>query len=139
VYDILSRQLHGVWAINGGEKATDIYAESDFVNLRAQLFWKLRQWIMGGGKLIRNDDWYQLTKLKYRTKLEGTKGKMAIISKDDLLREGIDSPDVADALMMTFRTDDTPDIFAGLDKEEIEEMNIRIKAESEDFNLLENL
>jgi hypothetical protein len=138
-YDILSRQVVGVWPINGGEKPTDIYSEAEYVNLRAQLYWKLRKWILGGGKLVKSDDWYQLTKLKYRTKLEGTKGKMAIISKEDLLKEGIDSPDVADALMMTFRTDDIPDIFQGLSREEVEDLNYRIKQEAGDFNILENL
>jgi hypothetical protein len=140
VYDILARQINGIYNINAGAKPTDKYAEAEFVNLRAELCWKMREWILGGGKLVRNDDWYQLTKLKYRTKLEGTKGKMAIISKEELLKEGIESPDVADALMMTFRTDDMPDVrqSAGLDQEEIDWMNYQEGQKGDSLGIMDN-
>ena len=118
VYDILNREKPGVYGINGGAKPTTEIEEKKFVNLRAELYWKARQWIKGGGKLERDEDWFQLARVKYRTKLEGTKGKMIIMSKEEMMKEGIDSPDVADAFMMTFRTRDIPP----MDKEEIEMM-----------------
>jgi len=108
VYDIVNRQCPGIWGINGADKPTDLTEEQRFVNMRAELFWKAREWILKGGKLERDDSWYELAKIKYRTKLQGTKGKMQIISKEEMLKDGIQSPDVADALAMTFRTQDIP-------------------------------
>jgi hypothetical protein len=109
VYDILNREIPGIWAINPGTKPTNELEGERFINLRAELYWKARAWILAGAKLEMDEDWYQLAKIKYRVKLEGRRGKMQIISKEDLLKEGIQSPDVADAFAMTFRTiDATP-------------------------------
>jgi len=108
VYDIVNRQCPGVWGINGADKPTDLTEEQRFVNLRAELFWKAREWILKGGKLESNESWYELAKIKYRTKLQGTKGKMQIISKEEMLKDGIQSPDCADAFSMTFRSPDLP-------------------------------
>lgn len=116
VYDIVNRQCPGVYGVSGAEEPTTPQDKEKFLNLRAELFWKAREWILGGGKLERNDGWYELTKIKYRTKLQGTKGKMQIISKEEMLKEGTISPDVADAFVMTFRS---PDIVP-LDPEELE-------------------
>ena len=55
---------------------------------------------MHGGKLEKDDDWYQLTQIKYN--IVDSSGKLKIMSKQEMLRDGIDSPDVADALAMTF-------------------------------------
>jgi hypothetical protein len=108
VYDIVNRQCPGVWGINGADEPTDLVEKEKYTNMRAELFWKARQWILGGGKLERDDSWYELAKVKYRTKLQGTKGKMQIISKEELLQDGIQSPDVGDAFANTFRTADIP-------------------------------
>ena len=106
IYDMLNRQFP-VYGINAGDTPTTDENKEKFSNLRAELFWKLRDWVLGGGKLeIGLADWYQLTKIKYRIKLEGTKGKIKIISKVELLKMGVESPDDADALSMTFITDD---------------------------------
>ena len=71
--------------------------------------WKLAQWVMAGGKLEmmegeneNNSLWYELARVKYRTKLEGTQGKMQIMPKEVMLKEGIESPDIYDSLAMTF-------------------------------------
>jgi hypothetical protein len=127
IYDILNREIPGIYGINAGEQPTTDMDKEKFVNLRAELYWKLRDWIMGGGKLKRDDDWYQLLKIKYRVRLEGRKGKMQIISKEELAKEGIPSPDVADALALTFRTPDIPPI----DEEVLEE---QIRKEEADFD-----
>ena len=79
---------------------------------------------MNGGKLFEErdfetSDWLELAKIKYRTKLEATKGKMQIMSKEEMLKEGVQSPDTADALSFTFRTPDTP----YWEEEELEMMN----------------
>lgn len=108
LYDILNREIPGIYGVNVGDVPTTDEDKDKFTNLRAELYWKVRNWILGGGKLLRDDDWYQLTKIKYRVKLEGRKGKMQIIPKEEMLKEGIASPDVADALALTFRTPDMP-------------------------------
>ena len=99
-YQTLNRDLESVYGINVGQKPFD---EEGFVNLRAEAFWKLRAAIKTKQlQLQKNEDWYQLAKIKYRTKLEGKRGKIEIMSKEEMRANGIDSPDIADALMLTF-------------------------------------
>src|SRR3990167_2519861 len=99
-YETARRDLENVYGINVGMNAFDV---EGFVNLRAEMAWKVRNDIKTKKlSLEKHDDWYQLTKIKYRTKLEGKKGKIEIMSKDEMRANGVDSPDVADALMLTY-------------------------------------
>ena len=82
MYDILKRQIPGVKQVNAGENPVGEKEQAEYVNQRAEYFWKLRLWIKEGGKLEEDEDWFQLTKIKYRIKLEGTKGKMQIMPKE---------------------------------------------------------
>jgi hypothetical protein len=112
-YDIINRQIVGVRGVNAGEKL-DPKITGDpndilYFNLRAKIYWKATQWIIGGGKLEmmegedeNNSVWYELAKVKYRTKLEGTHGKIQIMPKEVMIKEGIESPDIADSLTFTF-------------------------------------
>lgn len=62
----------------------------------------MKEWIKKGGKLCNchRDEWIaQLTKVKYKP---DSKGRLRIMSKDEMRTQGIDSPDVADAGMLTF-------------------------------------
>ncbi|MCM8808316.1 MAG: phage terminase large subunit, partial [Candidatus Omnitrophica bacterium] len=77
-------------------------SEPDFLNIRAELYWKLRNWILGGGKLIKDDSFNQLLNIKYK---KNSDRKIMIIPKDILRKKGIPSPDVADALALTFFVD----------------------------------
>lgn len=77
-----------------------------FVNLRAEMYWRLKEWINRGGKLIKDEDWKQLAKIRY--KVVDSSGKIRIMSKEEMLKNGIDSPDVADALSLTFARPDEP-------------------------------
>jgi hypothetical protein len=130
LYDILSRNIPGVYGINVGSEPTDIQEKEKFVNLRAELYWKLRDWILQGGKLEKDDDWNQLLKIKYKVKLEGTKGKMQIISKEELAKQGIPSPDLADALALTFRTPDQVPV----DEELLEQQRLHEERPIDIFN-----
>ena len=101
-YQTLRMDLEGVYGVNVGKQALNT---EEFVNLRAEAFWRLRQEIKSRKlQLEKSDDWFQLSKVKYRTRLEGKKGKIEIMSKEAMLAEGIASPDIADALMLTFTT-----------------------------------
>jgi len=113
VVDILKRQkLAGTFeGVNAGSKFEDGEKDGElYINLRAKMFWKLREWILAGGKLLKDGDpennWYQLAQVKYRHKLEGMKGKLAIMPKEQMLKDGIPSPDVADSLALTFARDE---------------------------------
>ena len=93
-----------------------------FANLRAEMFWRAREWILGGGKLEEDDDWFQLTQIKYKV---DSSGKLIMMSKQEMLREGIDSPDVADALSLTFaRADVAPALQKQQDEYADEDVNL---------------
>jgi len=112
VCDILARQWQDWQGTNVGDKLPDGSMDEElYFNLRAKIYWKERQWILGGGKLLvtsdqDKEDWLQLSKIKYRHKLEGTRGKIQIMPKEIMLKDGIPSPDVADALSLTFVDDE---------------------------------
>ncbi len=103
-FDRLREMKDHVVGVSGADSPSD---KSKFTNLRAEIYWRAREWILHGGKLQKDDDWYQLSEIKY--KVADSSGKIQIMSKQLMLKEGIDSPDVADALSTTFaRTDISP-------------------------------
>lgn len=77
----------------------DSSSDDEFMNIRAEAYWKLREWIIAGGELVTHKDWKQLSLIRYRRELSD---KLKIMGKLEMKREGIESPDVADALMLTF-------------------------------------
>ena len=95
-YDRLAEQLREIVGVNAGEEPSE---KTRFANKRAEMYWRAREWIIQGGKLEKDEDWYQLTKIKYKT---DSSGRLKIMSKDEMLRNGIDSPDFADAFALTF-------------------------------------
>jgi hypothetical protein len=106
-YQTLRRDLENVHGTNVG---LNPFMMDEFVNLRAEAYWKLRQDIKTKKlQLEKSDDWYQLAQIKYRTRLEGKRGKIEIMSKPEMRANGIDSPDVADALMLTYVVPDPID------------------------------
>jgi len=99
-YQTMRVDLENVYGINVGQKANN---SEEYMNLRAEAYWRLRQDIKSGKiQLEKNDDWFQLAQIKYRTRLEGRRGKIEIMSKEEMRANGIESPDVADALMLTY-------------------------------------
>ena len=100
-YDRLREMKDHVVGVGGSDSPSD---KKKFLNLRAEIYWRAREWVLHGGKLARDDDWYQLSEMKY--KVADSSGKIKMISKQEMLKEGIDSPDVADSLSMTFARQD---------------------------------
>ncbi len=84
-----------VTRVNAGEQSAD----PKFFNKRAEMFWRVREWLKSGGKLSVDEGWYQLTKIKYKP---NSKGQLQIMGKDEMRKRGIVSPDIADALALTF-------------------------------------
>ena len=95
VTDILRSNKIQVVAYNGGMKSTS----KDFFNKRSQDYWKLRQLFIDGNIQLINDNKQteQLGSIKFKYKTSGVK---AILSKDEMKKEGFSSPDYADCLKM---------------------------------------
>lgn len=99
VYDRLKELGFPVTGISFGESS-----ESDmFYNLKAELYWKEREWLLGGGRLFTYNGWHEFEVIKYKTK----DGKIIIQSKDELLRHGIQSPNCVDAAVLTMCVKDS--------------------------------
>lgn len=97
--DPIHYQQKKVRGVNVGMPATE---SGRFVNIRAESYWRMREWIKKGGKLCacHKEDWVmQLPKIKYKP---DSKGRLRIMSKDEMRSYGMDSPDVTDAGMLSF-------------------------------------
>lgn len=98
VYDRLREMDYNVRGVAFGEKSED----EQYANLKAEWHFKLRKWIIGGGKLKQDYGWNELEVVKYKNK----DGKIVIQPKEDLFREGISSPNVVDAAVLTMAVND---------------------------------
>jgi len=81
-----------------------------FANLKAQLYWKLRELFEDGAIHGLNDELAisQLASIQWKANLRGL---TQIESKDDMAKRGVGSPDRAEAIMLAF-ADHTPGMFA---------------------------
>ena len=104
VTDRLSQLKFFVHAVKAQERADD---DEQFSNRRAQNYWRLREWLIRGGRLSpeHKDEWQEILEVKYRAM---DSRKIQIMSKILMARDGIESPDVADALAQSF---DLPDAY----------------------------
>ncbi len=84
-----------VHSINVGNKPRD----DRFINIRAEMFWLFREWLKKGGKLVKHEGWRQLLTIRYKRTLAG---KIQIMSKEEMIKKGWESCDVADAGALTF-------------------------------------
>jgi hypothetical protein len=75
-----------------------------YMNLRAELWFKLKAWLEARDCKIPKDEglFGELVSPRYGF---GSSGKMKVESKDDMKRRGLPSPDRADALCLTMATD----------------------------------
>lgn len=85
---------------NEHDKGDDIY-----MNLRALGFFRMRDWLMKGGVLVDDDGDNsafkgEVLEIKYKRAVQGN--VLQIMSKKDMIARGIQSPDMADAFMLTF-------------------------------------
>lgn len=96
---VATKGQFNVIGVNVGDAAMD----ERFLNLRAEAYWRMREWLKKGGQLVADKGWEELLTIRYRAELNG---KLRIMSKKDMRSEGYKSPNVADALMLTFVTPD---------------------------------
>lgn len=86
-----------IMAVKVGEKAED---DEKYTNQKAEMSWEARNWILQNA-LDNNRDFYQLSWIKYK---EDSSSRLKIEPKEELLKRGTHSPDVADALILTFNS-----------------------------------
>ena len=113
VVDRLSELGLPVRGVNVGESAS---IDDTFMRLRDQLHWKLREWFEARNCKIPNDRGLisELTVTKYRVL---SSGRVQVESKDDMKKRlAGKSPDLADALMLTFAADDRQRMMADRDR-----------------------
>lgn len=82
--------------VNAGEATID----PKFFNKKAEMFWRVREWLKSGGKLSLDAAWMQLARIKYRT--VESQGTIQIMPKEVMRKKGIPSPGAADAIALTF-------------------------------------
>ena len=90
-------------AFNGGESPAGPTGQERFANRIAEVWWKMREWILAGEAVIPNDQALigQLTGRKYAIMSDR---KVKLESKEKLAK----SPDKADALAMSFAPETGP-------------------------------
>ena len=93
VYDRLKDLDYPVRGVAFGEKSED----EMFANLKAEWHWRERQWLLSGGRLLAHYGWNEFENIKYQNK----DGKIRIQPKEDLLKEGLASPNCVDAAVLT--------------------------------------
>ncbi len=93
--------LAGLTPINFGTRPHGLHQGEQFLNLRAQTYWTLRERFRSGQIAIPRDETLvsQLAGLRYGFT---TTGQIQIESKDEMRRRGLSSPDRADALALLF-------------------------------------
>lgn len=97
-----------VQAINVGDVAED---RERFVNRRAELAWKMREWLIAGGEIVDLDAGTfkeELLSLRYRRATDA-KGRIQLMDKRTMKKLNLNhgrSPNKADALMLTFNRPD---------------------------------
>jgi len=90
------------------DKETDENGSDLFLNLRALMFFRVKDWIYGGGMLVdqavENSTFSnELQVIRYKRSLQGN--KIQLMSKKDMNKMRIPSPNMADALALTFLRD----------------------------------
>lgn len=83
-----------VIGVMAGESSSD---KENFFNKRAEMFWRQRDWLQTSQ--LEGENWLDLLDIRY--KIQSDK-KIKIKSKDEMIKDGIYSPDVADSLSLTF-------------------------------------
>jgi hypothetical protein len=96
--------------------AIDANDSERFINLRAEIFWSLRERFIAGDIDIPDDDELkaQLSSIKYKF---DSRGRIQIESKEDMKKRGLPSPDRADSLALAFyKGKDIPSILEYMKK-----------------------
>lgn len=83
-----------VVGVSAGDQAQD---NTMFFNCRAEMAWRVKEWL-GIGEL-EGKDWLDALDVKYKIQSDR---KIKIKGKDEMMKDGIMSPDIFDGLALTF-------------------------------------
>lgn len=86
-------------SISVGESPMSDEAKAKYKNIKAEAYWLSRIWLINGGKMVKADEFRQLTWIKYKI---NTDKVLQIEPKIDLKKRTGKSPDFAEAFMLTF-------------------------------------
>lgn len=109
---VLKRRGYLVKAILFGERDVKHHGETifkipqTFLNIRAWMYWEARKWLIKeGGTMLRDGGFLEMKLINYK---QNSSLKTQIESKEDMIKrkaadgERVESPDTADALVLTF-------------------------------------
>jgi hypothetical protein len=98
VYDILNEKYNYVYPVNGGSKA---YDSAKYFNRRAETWGRFRDWLKDEAPIIPNDEEMltDLCSLQYKF---NSNGQYVLEKKEDAKKRGVRSPDIGDAIALTF-------------------------------------
>ena len=97
----VDEKIHKLKSEEGKGKKKQV--EIGYFNMRALMYWRLRTWILSGGKLVGDwNTWQSLRLIKYRI---SSGKKIQIIPKEEISQDiESGSPDIPDSLAHTFWT-----------------------------------
>ncbi len=79
-----------------GDQASD---PTRYMNIKAEMAWRLREWILKGGELVGDyKQWEELLSVHYYSEID----KIKIMGKKAMSAAGLGSPDLYEALSLTF-------------------------------------
>jgi hypothetical protein len=120
------RQLHiPVMDVQFGSKPDGVgYLTGDdgvvYANKRAEMWGSMRSWLKGGGCVPPNPNLQaQLTNLQYGFNV---RNEIQLEKKEDMKKRGLESPDIADALALTFAQYVSPHQNAGREGPPVEKV-----------------
>lgn len=113
VTDKMKEEGWKITPIKEGAKCTEMESRKDpttgkdiltpaFANMKSQLYAGkngLSNWLKRQGQLEAHEGWEELTRVRFK---KNGSGATMLESKEDMRKRGEESPDVADALMLTF-------------------------------------
>ena len=92
-------RLHEIGLEVSGIKWASKPRKDTYLNLKAENYWNARTWLKEGGCLTKHEGFYELAIMRYG---EDSSGKTRMKTKEAMRKEGIKSPNVADAFALTF-------------------------------------
>lgn len=97
-FDKIRRIYSGINSFKGNFAPETSMNSIDYANLRAQCYWRVYKYIKDGARLVDHTRWEEFLNIKSDT----TNDKFKVMGKKQMMKLQIPSPDVCDALMMTF-------------------------------------
>lgn len=96
VVDIVRSRGYRVNDINGGNKASN---EEFYANLRAEMWGLMKEWLDTGDVPDDDEIFRQFIGVEYGF---DKKNRILLESKEDMIKRGLDSPDITDMISLTF-------------------------------------